>query len=84
VYGEGNENYIMNFATANSFVIDPNFKIDNTTFKRLITIRAKVKGIELNVDYEKLNEQEVDVDIEQGIIIIRSAELAKQINDQKQ
>ena len=82
VFGDKKADYIMNYATTNNIIIDPEFKRYSTTLKRLITIRAKVKGIELNVDYDRLNENEVDVR-EDGLVIIRSEELARQILDQK-
>ena len=71
----------MKYASAHDIILDPEFKRSINVFKRLVTIRASVPGIELNVDYNKLNQNEVDV--QDDIIIIKSPELAKQIKSQK-
>lgn len=81
VYGEDNSNYIMNYASNHNIVLDAEFKRDGASFRRLITIHAKVKGIELNVDYDKLNPNEVD--IHDDMIIIKSADLVTQIKAQQ-
>jgi nucleoid-associated protein len=50
-------------------------------FKKLITIRARITGIELNVDYDRLNANEVDV--QDNMVIIRSQAIVDQINQQR-
>lgn len=77
-YGEGSEDVITDFAENNEFVIDPEFKRNSKAWNKLTTIKVKVRGIELNVDYDKLNANEVDV--QPALIIIRSQELVNQIN----
>lgn len=80
-YGPEKSNYIADYASENQITIDPEFKRYPRVMKRLITIKAKVRGIELNVDYDKLNANEVDVRVDS--IIIRSQELVNQINEQR-
>jgi nucleoid-associated protein YejK len=80
-YGEENKSYILNFAQNNQIIIDPEFKRSSQILKKLITIRAKVAGIEITVNYDKLNVNEVDV--LEDRIIIRSQALVDQINQQK-
>jgi len=79
-YGEEKQDYIMSFAQKNGITVDPEFRRSSKIWKRLITIKAKVPGIELNVDYDRLNGNEVDVKDE--IIIIHSKALADQIRQQ--
>lgn len=80
-YGEENRDHIYKYATANNIVIDPEFKKSMPIFKKLVTIHASVKGIELIVDYDKLNAKEVDV--KENLIVIRSKALVEQIRQQK-
>ncbi|MBI3717593.1 MAG: nucleoid-associated protein [Sphingobacteriales bacterium] len=80
-YGEAQEQYISEYAQQNSITIDTEFKRSSTVLKKLITIRAKTPGIELNVDYDKLNANEVDV--QDNIVIIRSQAIVDQINQQR-
>jgi nucleoid-associated protein len=80
-YGPERKGYIAEFASQKDITIDPEFRRAPSIMKRLVTIKAKVNGIELNVDYDKLNAN--DVDVLEDTIIIRSPELVKQINDQR-
>ena len=80
-YGEAQEQYISEYAQQNTITIDAEFKRSSTVLKKLITIRAKTTGIELNVDYDKLNANEVDV--QDNIVIIRSQAIVDQINQQR-
>lgn len=76
-YGSQAKTAIKDFADANQIILDPEFKA-GTKLKNLISIRASVPGIQLNVDFDKINEN--DVDIQSDHIIIRSKDLAKKIN----
>lgn len=80
-YGTESRSYIQEYANRNQITIDPEFKRSSTILKKLITIRAKTDGIELNVNYDKLNANDVDVQTDR--IIIRSQALVDQINRQK-
>lgn len=80
LYGENEVNKISDYARACNIVIDPEFKKDTTKWKGLITIKASVDGIELNVDYNKVNDDEVKV-LEDSIIIY-SKKLADKIRAQ--
>lgn len=80
LYGENESNKISNYAKECNFIIDPEFKKDTAKWKGLITIKASVAGIELNVDYNKVNDDEVKV-LEDSIIIY-SKELADKIKAQ--
>ena len=75
-YGQESKTAIKDFADANGITIDPEFKV-GSKWKNLITIRASVPGIVLNVDFDKLNEN--DVDVQNDHIIIRSEVLAQKI-----
>ncbi len=79
-FGKEKSQILLEFAETNNIIIDPEFKRDSSKWKKLVTIRAKTEGIELNVDYDKINE--VDVVIKDSIITINSVELAKQISKQ--
>jgi nucleoid-associated protein len=83
LYGEDNETQLIDYAASNQIIIDNEFKRNSGALNRLITIKAKVEGIELNVNYGKLNENEVDVHEEEEYIIIRSKELVEQIISQR-
>lgn len=72
-YGTDSRNAIKDFADANKIVLDPEFKVGGK-WKNLITIKVSVPGIILNVDYDKINEN--DVDVQEDLIVIRSPELA--------
>ena len=80
-YGEKNSDYIMKYAATHNFTLDPEFKRTGNILKKLVTIRASVPGIELYVDYNKLNRNEVDV--QDNKIIIKSPELVKQMKEQQ-
>ncbi len=79
-YGEENENKLMNYARDCNIIIDPEFKKDNAKWKSLITIKASVEGIELNVDFNKINKDEVDV--QENCIVIKSKSLAEKVKSQ--
>lgn len=76
-YGEDSKTAFKDFADAHNIIIDPEFKI-GSKWKNLISIRVSVPGISLNVDFDKINEN--DVDIKEDHIVIRSKELAAKIN----
>lgn len=79
-YGEENSERVIDYANANSIIIDNEFKRSSSVIKGLITIRAKADGIDLKVDYDKLNENEVDV--QDDMIIIRVPEILNQVKEQ--
>jgi nucleoid-associated protein len=80
LYGENESNKISNYAKECNVIIDPEFKKDTTKWRGLITIKASVDGIELNVDYNKVNDDEVKV--LEDCIIIYSKKLADKIKAQ--
>lgn len=80
-YFYGDRDRIMNFANSNNYTLDPEFKRASQIFKKLVTIRARIPGIELNVDFDKLNPN--DVDVQSTKIVIKSKELVEQINAQR-
>lgn len=77
-YSNGIE--IIKFAQDHAIIIDSEFKRTNR-LKKLVTIRARVPGIELAIDYDRLNPDEVDV--LNDTVIIRSIALVDQINEQR-
>lgn len=76
-YGIESKTAFKDFADANQIVLDPEFKI-GSKWKNLISIRASVPGIVLNVDFDKINEN--DVHIQSDHIVIRSKDLAEKID----
>ncbi|WP_026837701.1 nucleoid-associated protein [Gillisia sp. JM1] len=72
-FGSDAKTAIKDFADANDIVLDPEFRVGGK-WKNLITIKVSVPGIILNVDFDKINEN--DVDVQEDQIIIRSPELA--------
>lgn len=80
-YGENNKNKIIDFAKESEIIIDPEFKKDARIWRRLITVKAKVDGIELNVSHDKFNDDDVKVLDDQ--IIIYSKKLVQKINSQR-
>jgi len=83
LFGEERDAALNDYANSNQIIIDNEFKRNSSAWNKLITIKAKVEGIELNVDYTKLNDNEVDVQEDNNIIIIRSEELVRQIIEKK-
>ncbi len=79
-YGEAKKSTFVDYAHDNDMVLDPEFKRANDKWKRLITIKASVPGIELNVDYDKVNPK--NVELKGDKIIIHSKELVDQIAKQ--
>lgn len=79
-YGEDKEMIFLDFASSNNITIDPEFSRDAKKWKTLVTIRVRVEGVELNVDYNKINKE--DVVLEKDRIIINSKSLVDQINKQ--
>lgn len=79
-YGEAKKSTFVDHATENNIVIDPEFRRDSRIWNKLVTIKAKVDGIELNVDYDKVNPQNVEVLVDK--IVIHSKELVDQIKNQ--
>lgn len=80
-FGEDRPSHIFDYAQSEGIIIDNEFKRSSVPLKRLITIRAKVKGIELNVDFDKLNSNEVDV--KEKMVIIRNPAIIDQINKER-
>jgi nucleoid-associated protein YejK len=80
-YGNDKRDHIQKYASANQITIDSEFKKALPVLKKLVTVHATVKGIELFIDYDKLNAN--DVDVKEKLIVIRSKELADQIRQQK-
>lgn len=81
-YGEESKTAIKDFADANRIVLDPEFKVSSTKWKSLITIRAAVDGIKMDIDYDKINDE--DVQILEDKIIIHSRKLATEISKKHQ
>lgn len=79
-YGEENKNSLRDFADANGITIDSEFKRDAPKWKTLISIKASVPGININVDYDKFGQD--GVQIKNGKVIINSKELADSIQKQ--
>lgn len=79
-YGEEKKSTFVDYAYNNQIVLDPEFKRASDRWKRLITIKARVPGIELNVDYDKVNAK--NVELKGDKIIIHSKELVDQITKQ--
>lgn len=75
-YGSESKTAFKDFADANGITLDPEFKIASK-WKNLISIRVSVPGISLNVDFDKINED--DVDIKADHIVIRSKALAEKM-----
>lgn len=71
-FGPDSKNAIKDYADANNITLDPEFRVGGK-WKNLITIKVSVPGIILNVDFDKINEN--DVDLQNDHIIIRSPEL---------
>lgn len=79
-YGPDSERLIVEKAESRNITIDHEFPRTAKVWKRLIKIKVKVPGIEINVDYDKINPNEVDVHSDH--IIIRSEDLANLIRQQ--
>lgn len=79
-YGEDKINKIADFAKEKDYVLDNEFKKNTRKWRSLITIKASVEGIELNVNYNKINDDEVKV--EDDYIIIYNKQLAAKIRSQ--
>ncbi|MDP2161620.1 MAG: hypothetical protein Q8K02_14140 [Flavobacterium sp.] len=80
LYGEDNINKIADYARDKQYVLDNEFQKNTRKWRGLITIKAKIDGIELNVNYNKINDDEVKVT--EDSIIIYSKQLAAKINSQ--
>ena len=80
LYGENNINKIADYAKDNQIVLDNEFQKNTRKWRGLITIKAKIDGIELNVNYNKINDDEVEVTDDS--IIIHSKLLAAKIRSQ--
>ncbi len=79
-YGEENENKFMNYGIENKLILDPEFRRDSKRWKGLTTIKANIPGIEIIVDYDKINSEEFSTNGE--TVIIKSKKLVDQINKQ--
>lgn len=79
-YGEENENKFMNYALENKLILDPEFRRDSKRWRGLTTIKAHIPGIEIIVDYDKINSEEFSTNAE--TVIIKSKKLVDQINKQ--
>jgi len=80
LYGEENENKFMNYAIENKLILDPEFRRDSKRWRSLTTIKAHIPGIEIIVDYDKVNSDEFSTNGE--TVIIKSKKLVDQINKQ--
>lgn len=80
-YGEEEQRKILDQAEQLEITIDTEFKRMPKVWRRMIAIKAIVPGIELKVDYDRLNPREVDVQNE--TVIIRSPDLVAQIRKQQ-
>ena len=81
LYGPESRTAIRDFADSEGIQIDPIVKF-SSNWKSLITLQVSVPGIKLNVDFDKINPDEVDIQNEQ--IIIRDAQLATLLNNRYQ
>ena len=81
-YGEDSKSAIKDFADANDITIDPEFKVSSTKWKSLITIRASVEGIKIDIDYDKINDENVQV--LEDRVVIHSKDLAALISKKHQ
>jgi nucleoid-associated protein len=61
--------------------IDPEIHADSSALKKLIQIKARVKGIDITIDASKFSTREVTV--ENGVLIIRNSDLVNQIRSQQ-
>jgi nucleoid-associated protein YejK len=61
--------------------IDPEIHADLTALKKLIQIKAKVKGIDITIDSSKFSTDEVS--LENDALIIRNQDLIRQIREQQ-
>jgi len=80
-YGEDEQRKILDQAEQLEITIDTEFKRVTKIWKRVVAIKVSVPGIELKVDYDKLNPREVDV--QNDTVIIRSPDLVAQIRQQQ-
>lgn len=80
LYGIENESKISDYAKEHHIILDNEFQKNTRKWRGLITIKAKVDGIELNVNYNKINPDEVQ--ITDNSIIIHSKQLAAKIKSQ--
>ncbi len=80
LYGEENEDKFMNYAIENKLILDPEFRRDSKRWRSLTTIKAHIPGIEIIVDYDKVNSDEFSTNGE--TVIIKSKKLVDQINKQ--
>lgn len=80
LYGEEKMNKIADYAKENQIVLDNEFQKNTRKWRGLITIKARIEGIELNVNYNKINDDEVEVTDDS--IIIHSKQLAAKIRSQ--
>lgn len=81
LFGTGFRNTLSDYAIANQLELDTEFKKIAKEFKHLIKIKAKVRGIELIADYNKINDNEIQVTSNK--VIIHSKELAEEITRQR-
>ena len=79
-YGQENGNKFMNYGTENKLILDPEFRRDSKRWRGLTTIKAHIPGIEIIVDYDKINSLEFSAIGE--TVIIKSKKLVDQINKQ--
>lgn len=79
-YGEENKNSLRDFADSNGITIDSEFQRDAPKWKSLISIKASVPGININIDFDKFGQD--GVEIKNGKVIINSKDLADSIQKQ--
>ena len=79
-YGAEQKTALRDFADANGITIDSEFKRDAPKWKSLISIKASVPGININVDYDKFGQNGVEIKADK--VIINSKELAASMQRQ--
>lgn len=79
-YGEGNEYKFMDYGLERELILDPEFRRDSKRWRGLTTIKANIPGIEIIVDYDKVNSEEFSIIGER--VVISSKKLIDQINKQ--
>lgn len=81
LYGEGNANKIIDYATENDLQIDSEFTPDKQKLKKLYRVTVSSRDISLQFDQSSLNDT---ITIDQNRIIIESQELVNQIRNEAQ
>ncbi|KAB8155079.1 hypothetical protein EZY14_004135 [Kordia sp. TARA_039_SRF] len=79
-YGEENKNAFVDYADSEEIIIDRDFRRSAKKWKGLISIKASVPGIKVDIDYDRIGQD--GVQIKHDKIIINSPVLAKSIQKQ--